>query len=63
MAITKTFVEHNKTVKIILNDYGFTIIEIHDYSSGVERVSVNLDYDTYDFYYVIELYKKDMLAV
>ena len=63
MTITKTFVEHNKTVEIHLTDNDLTVIEIHDYSSGVERVSVNLDYATCDFYFVVDLYKKDRLLI
>ena len=59
----KTFLEHNKTIVIMLNDNDCTIIEIHDYSTGVELISVNFDYYNYDFYYVIELYKNDMLLI
>ena len=59
----KTFLEHNKTIIIYLNDDDCVIIEIYDYSSGAERISVNLDYYLYDFHYVIELYKKDMLLI
>ena len=60
---TKTFLENNKTISIYLTDYDCVIIETYDYSTGTERISVNLDYYFYDFYYVIELYKKDMLLI
>lgn len=63
MTTTKTFVEHNRTVEIHLTDYGLTVIEIHDYSSGMETISINLDYCAYDFNHVVELYKKDMLLI
>lgn len=63
MTTTKTFIEHNRTVEIHLIDYGFTVIEIHDYSSGMETISINLDYRIYDFNHVVELYKKDMLLI
>ena len=59
----KTFLENNKTIKIYLNDYDCVIIEIYDYSTGTERIRVNLDYYFHDFYYIIELYKKDMLLI
>ena len=59
----KTFLEDNKTIKVYLNDNDCVIIEIYDYSSGAEHISVNFDYYFYDFYYVIELYKKDMLLI
>lgn len=59
----KTFLEHNKTIKIYLSEYDCVIIEIYDYSSGIETLSVNFDYYLYDFYYVIELYKKGMLLI
>lgn len=63
MTKTKTFVEHNRTVEIHSTDDDLIVIEIHDYSSGVERASVNLDYATHDFYDVVDLYKKDMLLI
>lgn len=63
MTTTKTFVEHNRTVEIHLTDDDLTVIEIHDYSSGMERISINLDYATHDFYHVVDLYKKDMLLI
>ena len=59
----KTFLEDNKTINIYLNDNECVIIEIYDYSTGIEHISVNLNYYLYDFYHVIELYKKDMLLI
>ena len=59
----KTFLENNKTIKLYLNDDDCVIIEIYSYSTGVELISVNFDYYNYDFDYVIELYKKDMLLI
>ena len=59
----KTFLEDNKTINIYLTDDDCVIIEIYDYSSGAERISVNFDYYNYDFDYIINLYKKDMLLI
>ena len=63
MTVTKTFLENDRTIKIYLSDYDCVIIEIYDYSSDIETISVNFDYYLYDFYYVIELYKKDMILI
>ena len=60
---TKTFVEENKTVEIILNDDDNVIVVIHNYEKGYEQVSVNLMYYTFDYYYVIDLYKNDMITL
>ena len=60
---TKTFLENNKTIVIKLNDNDNVIIEIYDYSTGMELMSVNLNYYNYDFNYVIDLYKNDMLLI
>lgn len=59
----KTFLENNKTIVIKSNDNDCTIVEIYDYSTGVERISVNFNYYNYKSDYVIDLYKKDMLLI
>ena len=59
----KTFLEDNKTINIYLTDDDCVIIEIYDYSSGAERISVNFDYYNYNFNYIIDLYKNDMLLI
>ena len=59
----KTFLENNKTINIYLNNEDCVIVEIYDYSTGAERMSVNLNYYNYKSDYVIDLYKKDMLLI
>lgn len=59
----KTYVEKNKTVKIILNDSDNVIVEIYDYSEGVERLSVDLMHYYFDFNVVLLLYKTGELFV
>ena len=59
----KTFLENNKTIVIKSNDNDCVIVEIYDYSTGTERISVNFDFYNYDFDYVIDLYKNDMLLI
>lgn len=60
---TRTFIEENKTINIILNDDDNVIVEVYDYTQGVERVSVDLRYYYYDFYNVIDLYEIGELFV
>lgn len=54
---TKTFVEENRTVKIILTRDDNVVIEIFDYTSGEEKYSVDFRYYDYDFYMVIDIYE------
>lgn len=54
----KTFVEENKTIEFIKTIDDETLISIHDYSDGYEKLYWILDYITYDIEYVIDLYKQ-----
>lgn len=60
---TKTYLEENKTIIFNLTDDDNVIIEIYDYSSGIEQYSVNLNYYNFDFSYVIDMYKADTIKL
>lgn len=60
---TKTYLEDNKTIIFNLTDNDNVIIEIYDYSNGVEQYSVNLNYYDFDFSYVIDMYKSDTIKL
>lgn len=60
---TKTYLEENKTIIFNLTNDNNVIIEIYDYSNGVEQYSVNLRYYNFDFDKVINLYKSGMINV
>ena len=60
---TKTYLEENKTIIFNLTDNDNVIIEIYDYSSGIEKYSVNLNYYDFDFSYVIDMYKADTIKL
>ena len=55
----KTYLEENKTIIFNLTNDNKVIVETYDYSNGVERYSVNLQFYDFDFDFnkVIDLYK------
>ena len=53
----KTYLEENKTIIFNLTNDNKVIVETYDYSNGVERYSVNLQFYDFDFNKVIDLYK------
>lgn len=59
--ITKVFYENNRTIKIILNDDDNVIIEIYRFDEDNQQLTVSFDYYDYDFYLVIENYKKNLI--
>lgn len=59
---TKIFYEENQTIKIILNDYiDGTIIEICKYFDGYEQLTVDFDFIDYDFEFIVEKYKNNLI--
>lgn len=59
----KTFVEENKTIGFIETIDNETLICVHDYSDGYEKLYWILDYNEYDIEYVIDMYKNGTLQV
>lgn len=59
----KTYIEKDRTIKIILNDSNNVIVEVYDYAQGVERLSVDLMHYYHDFNVVLLLYKTSELFV
>ena len=60
---TKTYLEENKTIIFNLTDDDNVIIEIYDYSNGIEQYSVNLNYYDFDFDVVLNSYKNGIINV
>ena len=60
MTITKTFVEHNKTIKFI-DLQGTTLIEIYRYSENGE--SLACVFKNYAIEYAIDLYKNNAVEL
>lgn len=60
---TKTYVEENKTINIISNNNDNVIVEVYDYTQGVDRFYVDLTYYHYDFNVVLLLYKEGKLFI
>ena len=58
---TKVFYENDRTIKIILNDDDNVIIEIYRFFEDYQQLTVSFDYYNYDFYLVIENYKKNLI--
>lgn len=59
----KTYLEENKTIIFNLTDDNKVVIETYDYSNGIERYSVNLQFYDFDFDRVINLYKSGTINV
>ena len=60
---TKTYLEENKTIIFNLTDDDNVIIEIYDYSNGIEQYSVNLNYYDFNFDVVLNSYKYGIINV
>lgn len=59
----KTYLEQNKTIIFNLTNDNKVVIETYDYSNGIERYSVNLQFYDFDFDRVINLYKSGTINV
>ena len=59
----KTYLEENKTIIFNLTNDNKVIVESYDYSDGIERYSVNLQFYDFDFNKVIDLYKSGVINV
>lgn len=59
----KTYLEENKTIIFNLTNDNKVIIEIYDYSNGIEQYLVNLQFYDFDFNKVIGLYKSGIINV
>ena len=59
----KTYLEENKTIIFNLTNDNKVIVEIYDYSNGIEQYSVNLQFYDFDFNKVIDLYKSGTINV
>ena len=57
---TKIFYENDKTISIILNDDDCVIIEIYRFFPST--LTVCFDFIDYDFYYIVDKYKNNLLT-
>lgn len=60
---SKIYFENDKTIKFILTEHNQVIIEIYDYSTGIEQVSVCLRYSNFEFMDVLRLYAMNELSL
>ena len=59
----RTYLEENKTIIFNLTNDNKVIVELYDYSNGIEQYSVNLQFYNLDFDKVINLYKSGIINV
>ena len=59
---TKVFYENNKTIKIILNDDDCVVIEIYRFFEDYQQLTVCFDFVDYDFEFIVDKYKNNLLT-
>ena len=59
----KTYLEDNKTIIFNLTNDNKVIVEVYDYSNGIEQYSINFQFYDFDFVKVIDLYKSGTINV
>ena len=59
----KTYLEDNKTIIFNLTNDNKVIVEVYDYSNGIEQYSINFQFYDLDFNKVINLYKSGTINV